>query len=444
MYEPETEIADEDVSVAAGAVGVPDTAIGTHADGHEYVLVSVNAVTDGVEQTKYGTPADTPDTPDGDVKKTIDCPTARLWGDAATRVFEAIRAPVARTTGVVPGVRVTDEGVPDTADALHADGHVYVLVYVNVVDKGTVQTQYVVAAETPVKPDTDENRKACPRAIPCAPDVVITFAATDDRVTDAGPEGVNAVGVPDTAAAVHADESEYVDAVNVKVLNEGVEHTQRGVPAVNPVSPDVAEKTNACPTVKLWGPAVVSVFDAAAIGASDAGGMPRAIETDEGVPEIIAFVQPLDHEKDAANVNVRLDGIVHTQYVTPVAGAPAPASPPTPRKRSAWPTTRPWGADAVRKNGADAGTGVAEMAIAGRPAAVYCAVVTPETKAVCPTVSPCAVLVVKVTADADEDNVVEFVVKIKLPVAVAAPRFAAVLTVNVVDDRTAYTAQGAL
>ena len=83
------------------------------------------------------------------------------------------------------------------------------------------------------------------------------------------------------------------------------------------------------------------MFDAAAIGASDVGGMLRAIETDEGVPEMIAFVHPLDHEKDAANVNVRPDGIVQTQYVTPVVGAPAPESPMTPRKRNACPTTRP-------------------------------------------------------------------------------------------------------
>ena len=174
-----------------------------------------------------------------------------MWGSAVDRMFDKTAAAVARTIGVAPGVRVTDEGVPDTVDALHADGHVYVLVYVNVVDKGAVHTQYVVAAKTPVKPDTDENRKACPGAIPCAPVVVITFAATDDRVTDAGPEGVNAVGVPDTAAAAHAEESEYVDAVNVNVLDEGVEHTHRGIPAANPVSPDVDEKTNACPTVRL-------------------------------------------------------------------------------------------------------------------------------------------------------------------------------------------------
>ena len=245
------EIADEDVRVAAGERGVPDTAIGTHADGHENVLVRVNVVTDGVEQTKYETPADTPDTPDGSEKKTTDCATARLWGDAATSVFDTIKAPVARTTGEALGVRVTDDGVPDTAEALHADGHVYVLVYVNVVGEGAVQTQYVVAADTPVRPVTDENRKACPGAKPCAPAVVITFATTDDIVTDAGPEGINAVGVPDTAAAAHAEESEYVDTVKVKVLSEGVEHTHRGVPAVTPVSPDVAEKTKACPAVKL-------------------------------------------------------------------------------------------------------------------------------------------------------------------------------------------------
>ncbi len=174
-----------------------------------------------------------------------------MWGSAVDRVLDKTAPAVARTTGVAPGVRVTDEGVPDTVEGEHAVGHVYALVNVNVVDKGAVQTQYVVAAKTPVKPDTDENRKACPGAIPCAPDVVITFAATDDRVTDAGPEGVNAVGVPDTAAAVHADESEYVDAVKVNVLDEGVEHTHRGVPAVNPVSPDVDEKTKPCPAVRL-------------------------------------------------------------------------------------------------------------------------------------------------------------------------------------------------
>lgn len=126
-----------------------------------------------------------------------------------------------------------------------------------------------------------------------------------------------------------------MDAVKVKVLNEGVEHTQSGVPAVNPVSPEVAENTNACPAVKLWGPAVVNVFDAAAIGASDAGGMLRVIETEVGVPEITAAVQPVDQEKDAVNVNVRADGMLHTQYVTPNVGAPPPASPLTPRKRKA-------------------------------------------------------------------------------------------------------------
>ena len=57
---------------------------------------------------------------------------------------------------------------------------------------------------------------------------------------------------------------------------------------------------------------------------------------------------------------------------------------------------------------------------------------------------PCAVLVVKVTADADEEIAVAFVVKSTLPVAVAVPKFAAVMTVNCVVDNTEYTVQGAL
>ena len=75
---------------------------------------------------------------------------------------------------------------------------------------------------------------------------------------------------------------------------------------------------------------------------------------------------------------------------------------------------------------------------------MYCAVVTPETTTVCPTASPCAALVVKVTADADEEIAEEFLVKMTEPVAVAAPRFAAVATVNSVVDDTVYTVQGAL
>lgn len=156
LYEPEIETPEEDVSVA-GVVGVPDTDIGVHADGHEYVLVRVNVVVDGVEQMKYGAPAEIPETPEGDEKNTTDCPIAKLCGDVVDNVFEIIGDPVAITAGANPGARVTAEGVPDTVDALHADGHVYVLEYVNVVDRGVVHTQYVVAAETPVRPDTEEN-----------------------------------------------------------------------------------------------------------------------------------------------------------------------------------------------------------------------------------------------------------------------------------------------